>query len=406
MTRVMVVCVIAVGSLMALAAGCGNSGDTQPAPTPAQPEQPAQPGPGDATKGAPQPLQDLAKGVNNALQKATGANPEKAPEVPFAEKVAKSIPLSPTPADQVLAGKTVKAVRCTVEGHEFIGDSGSTVVGRIELGTDGMLYVIDQEYKIRRFTVGGEGDACTLTLDTAFGQGGALDPGGRVKELAAVAGDRIIASAGVGNSYRITKGQVDLTCSESRQGYVVGTPDGSSFIGHFVSPPLRKIAYTDTACSVEEWSFEMPLKNINQVAFVGGNVLVGGVMSEKVGNREPRIVVAFNTKGRELFRFGSTAEGFSDDHFGWVHAIEPCGKNICVVDSNFRRLSMWKNGGAFLGAVSLSKLFGLDYPWITDMESAPNNTAYFSASQQRQGQGGEKNLRVYEGLIYRAVWGG
>ena len=63
-------------------------------------------------------------------------------------------------------------------------------------------------------------------------------------------------------------------------------------------------------------------------------------------------------------------------------------------------------GGEFLGSVHLSKVFGVDYPWITDFEIAPRNKAFFSVSQQREGQGGEKRSGVYEGMIFRTIYGG
>lgn len=399
---------LALLATLVLAVACGHSEETtappaQVTPTPA----PAPSAPAAGSPAAPTPLGELAGGVTKALEGAAGTKAPEATKVPFPELVAKSIPLQPAPAPQSLAGKNVGAVRCTLNGVELLDDSSFEAIGRIELADDGMLYVIDNEFHVRRFSVEDTADACTLTLDTSFGQGGVLDPGSKVKEVSATKGGRLLLSGGFGNTYRLTKGQVDVTCTTPRQGYLVAAPEGSRILGHFVSPPMREVAFTDATCTAEDWALpSFPLKSVNMVAFVGPNIAVGGQLAEKVGTRNPHVVVVLSKSGAEQYRFGNTDEGFGDDHFGWVHAIEPCGKSICVLDSNFRRLSMWKTGGAFEGAISLSKLFGLDYPWINDMEMIPGNKAFFSVTQQREAQGGEKRSGVYEGMIFRATWGG
>ncbi|MCC7535431.1 MAG: hypothetical protein IT379_04435 [Deltaproteobacteria bacterium] len=368
----------------AVSLACGRSEST---PTP-----PATPAPPTVATPTP-PTTPTTPTTPTPPATPTPPTPTKAPEETFAQKVAKSRPLTPTTAPQVALGRQIRAVRCTMPGVELLSDSSFDSIGRIEMGTDGKLYALDADHRIMRFDVAGEGDTCTLTLDQTFGTAGRLNPGRDIKEIAAVAGNRIIASNGIFNSYRLTNGAVDIDCSGGG-GYLAASADGRLAIGHFANSALKRVTWTDTLCQVEEWSaFRSPFTNVNTVSFVGRDIAIGGVL-DTPADSDPRVVIVFDQNGRERYRAGNTAEGFGDDRFGWVHAIEQCGPNLCVVDSNFRRLSVWNPRGEFQGAVRLGDLLGLDYPWIPDLEMV-RNVAYVPATQQRERTG------VYEGAIYR-----
>jgi len=67
-------------------------------------------------------------------------------------------------------------VQCTVDGDPIHYDNFSTP--GIGVSPDGATaWLVDQDRKLRKYTIGGAGDQCTLTLDTSFGQGGMLDLG-------------------------------------------------------------------------------------------------------------------------------------------------------------------------------------------------------------------------------------
>ena len=123
---------------------------------------------------------------------------------------------------------------------------------------------------------------------------------------------------------------------------------------------------------------------------------MGGTIAKEVDPNGPTVVLALDATGKEKLRMGKTERGSSDDRFGWVHAIGPCKAGVCVLDSNYRRVTMWKPSGAFVAAVSLSKLFDLKYPWIADFDRDKSGTAYFVTGQDREGAKG-----VAEGMIYR-----
>ncbi len=101
--------------------------------------------------------------------------------------------------------------------------------------------------------------------------------------------------------------------------------------------------------------------------------------------------------GKEKFRFGkSDKSGSSDDRFGWTHEINGCKAGVCVLDSNYGRITMWQAAkGEFVASVSLKTLCGLDYGWFNSFD-VERGTTWLAASQSRTGT---KN--VSEGSIYR-----
>lgn len=82
------------------------------------------------------------------------------------------------------------------------------------------------------------------------------------------------------------------------------------------------------------------------------------------------------------------------------HGVAACGKSLCVVDSNFRRMSIWSTDGErFIGAVKLDRLFGSpnSVVWTNDLTRAQDGTLYISAGVSRTGG------KVAEGHVFRVT---
>ncbi len=95
-----------------------------------------------------------------------------------------------------------------------------------------------------------------------------------------------------------------------------------------------------------------------------------------------------------------TEKSFGDDGFGWIHGISACGPNVCAVDSNFRRMSVWsRDGKKHVGTLDLKKLFGVSggAAWINDVSLAKDGALFVPVGQDREG--GE----VAEGLLFRVT---
>ena len=343
--------------------------------------------------------------ASSATAKPSAAAPASADakKPAFDALVAQSKPLAPQPKTAEVGKTKLTAELCTGEGVSFLYKSNMDVLRSVAVAGD-KLYVIDSEGAMYGFTIAA-GDGCKLTVDASFGEGGKLKPKRELRTLSSDTKGNVVASHGIFANYLLKDGKVDYECSAPGQGYVQLHPTGGWGLGSFANATVRKITYGATECKSEPWVLQDlgqddkrkgPFANVNTIGFMGDMVLVGGVLVEKVENRRPTVVVAFDKTGEEKFRFGNTDKAARDDNFGWIHAIDVCTPGLCVLDSNFRRMTIWSKAGKYIGNVKLSDLFDLRYPWIPDMASAGKGVYYFVAGQDRGPKSG-----VAEGLIYR-----
>jgi hypothetical protein len=328
------------------------------------------------------------------------AAPVKKPS--FEELVAKSTPLAPEPK-VVEVGKTkLSATLCRVEDEAFLDKSSMKVLKAIEVVGD-KAYVVDADGVIHGFTIEA-GDGCVLKADKGFGDAGKLKLAKSIEALSRDDKGNLVASTNVFGTYFMKGGKVVYDCKPT--GVARLSPTGGWAISSYANSNVAKISYGKDACKEEPWVLQDlskpetrkgPFSNVNTVGFLGKLVLVGGVLADKVENRQPKVVVAYDETGKEKFRFGNTDKTAREDNFGWIHGIVPCKPGICVLDSNYRRITVWKKNGSFIGNAKLSVLFGVRYPWVPGLTSV-NNTLYFVAGQDRGPKSG-----VSEGLIYRVA---
>jgi hypothetical protein len=330
--------------------------------------------------------------------------PTPAAEVPFEALVAKSKALSPAPQEQVAGPIKVKAMPCSIEGGNPVSKSTSDVMRAVRVVGD-RLWVIGHEEKVKAYKIE-PGAECKLSIDKRVAPDGILPLDVKARTLSTDDAGNLYVSSGVFGGALVGKdGKLKYKCDARPGGYVAIHPKGAWGIGHFANATVGKLDFSPTACKSAPWALQDlskptrkgPLTNVNTAGFLGNTVLVGGVIAKEVDPNEPRVVIAMDQTGKELFRFGNPAKGASgDDHFGWVHAISPCAPGICVVDSNMRKMSLWKAKGEFVAGINLSKLLGLSYPTINDLH-ATRAGSYMIAGQSRD----EK--KVAEGLVYRVT---
>lgn len=328
-------------------------------------------------------------------------------EVPFAAKLAASTPLDPKVAPQEGGGLKVTAERCQMEGGPLTDKSNLDVTRALRVIGD-KAYLVDADESIRAYDIA-PGAACKLTIDKTFGAAGIMKLTDKISYLASDTVGHLYASGGIFGTSRLTGGKVDYKCEARPQGYVYVHPNGKLGIGTFANATVAKLSFDDKGCKSEPWVFQDlsdtakrkgPLGNAQAVGFVGDTILVGGVLAKEVDPNEPRVVLALDAAGKEKFRFGAVDKGgSSEDRFGWVHGIAPCKPGICVLDSNYRRITFWKTDGKYVGFVKLDKLFGLEYPWISSFAAGKNGATYFATGQERQKSGAsEANIYRVSGL--------
>lgn len=342
-----------------------------------------------------------ASAVPVASASASAAPPEK----PFDQLVKESKPLAITTAEQPLGTSKLTAEVCTVEGGPVVGKSTMGIYKSIRAIGE-KVFVVDADEQVRAFKIEA-GPTCKLSVDKTFGTDGVVKLENKVDRVVADSAGNLWATSGIWGAWKLDKaGKVAMKCSGRPQGSLFVHPSGKWAIGTFANATVSKVTIDAGTCKNEPWAFQDlgqddkrkgVLTNAQAVGFVGDTIFMGGSLDKKVEPNGSIVVLALDKDGKEKARLGKTDKDYSTkDRFGWVHAIGPCKLGVCVLDSNYRRLTAWKADGKFLGDVSLSSLFGLKYPWIADFDRNTKH-AYFVTGQDREGG------KVSEGNIFRVT---
>ena len=372
---------------LALLGACGSpEAATAPAEIPA-------PAPAAAAPAAPTP----------AAAPAAAATPTPAPTAtPTLEELIRTVPpVVPAPAAQREGPLALEATVCTLDGTPIIGDDAFRSIGPVAWSSDGALYLLDQDARLRRYTIA-TGPGCALTLDTSMGDGGRLDLGSGLgaapEHVVADAHGHVFVSSGMRGTDRITGTHVDYHCETT--GEIAIAPSGTDGFALFGTGPVRRVTFTDEGCTVADWSATDLFARVDSVSFLdAGHVLVGGHDTIQAPHRA-RI---FDLSGRPQGEaFGDAGDSLAaPDHFCHVHQAVACGTNTCVLDGNCRKLRVFDRQRAIVGAVDVSRLVGVGYPWFPGMSGVRDGTAYVTVVQQR----GEGYPRpdVYDGFVMRVT---
>lgn len=337
---------------------------------------------------------------------APSASASAAPKKTFEEELAASKPLDIKTAEQTLGADKITAEVCAVEGGPFTNKSNMDVLKSIRAVGD-RVFAVDADGKVHAYKIDA-GPKCKLSVDKTFGESGVVKLENKIDRLSTDSAGNLWATNGVFASYKLDKnGKQTAKCEGRPLGYLFVHPSGKTGIGTFANATTAKVTLDGAGCKTEPWAFQDlsddakrkgPLANAQAVGFVGDTIFLGGVLSKKEDPGGNTVVLAVDAAGKEKLRMGRIDKEYSQkDRFGWVHAITPCKQGVCVLDSNYRRLTAWKVAdGKFVGDVDLQKLFGLKYPWVADLDRNKTHT-YFVAGQDRDGS------HVGEGNIYRVT---
>lgn len=340
----------------------------------------------------------------------TGETPPGAETTPAAPVVAPTLAeltttvpaVVPAPVPQTGGPITLTATVCTLDGPPIIGDDSFRSIGPAAWASDGSLYVLDHEARLRRYTIA-PGEACVLTMDTTLGDGGRLSLGeglGHVPEsLVADAHGHVFVSSAMHGTDRITGTTVDYHCDATR-GDLTVAPSGTDGFTVFGSGPIRRVTFTDAGCTVADWAATDMFESVDSVSFVDAtHVLVGGHAS---ASSSPHLARIYGVDGTPAgAAFGDTTGALSaDDHFCHVHGAVSCGERLCVLDGNCRSLRVFGGSDhAIVAELDLSHLVGVTYPWFSGLSEVRDGTAYLTVIQQR----GAAHPRpdIYDGFVVR-----
>jgi hypothetical protein len=306
------------------------------------------------------------------------------------------------PAAQTDGPITLTPTLCTLDGPPIIGDDSFRSIGPPAWASDGSLYLLDNDARLRRYTVA-PGAGCALTMDTTLGEGGRLALGeglGHAPEgVVADAQGHVYVSSSMHGTDRITGTTVDYHCAETR-GELTVSPSGAHGFSLFGSGPIKHVMFTDAGCTVEDWAATDMFESIDSVSFLDDtHVLVGGHAS---ASGSPHLARVFGLDGRPAgAAFGDTTDSLSaPDHFCHVHGAVSCGDRVCVLDGNCRSLRVFGGSDhAIVGELDVTHLVGVTYAWFPGMTEVRDGTAYLTVIQQRGS--GYPRPDVYDTFVVR-----
>ena len=318
----------------------------------------------------------------------------------LAELITTTTPVVPTPAPQSTGPLALTATICTLDGPPIIGDDSFRSIGPVAWSSDGALYLLDNDARLRRYTVA-PGDGCSLTLDTTMGDGGRLNLGeglgSRPEGVVADANGHVYVSSSMHGTDRITGTTVDYHCET--MGTVSVSPNGRDGIVNWSSGPAKHITFTDSGCAVEDWNATDIFPRVDSASFIDAtHVLVGGHAED---SSAPHLVRIYDISGRpQGDAFGdTTGEMNADDHFCHVHSAVACGDRTCVLDGNCRSLRVFDRSRAVVGEINITDLVGVTYAWFPGMSSVRDHMAYLTVNQQRGS--GYPRPDIYDTFVVR-----
>ena len=292
----------------------------------------------------------------------------------------------PTAETVDVGGRQLSAVECTLDGPAMIEEV--YFVGQtLQVAPDGTLYLIDHNGAVRAYAVG-SGSGCNLQLKTDFGDAGILTIENGANSLSVDQSSNLVIGS-EGFAYRVANGQIASSCElpgNVNWDFAVA-PDGTW--GRTVSSTLR-VDFNDTGCVVgtgDDLSDFMD--DVQTVSITDGRIWIG-MKKHRDGESSPYEVVAFDHENTELLRFGNE-RGLAPDGFGYIHAIEPCGDNICVVDRAFSKLKVWSPSGDFVGQADLGDLLGVRGIVANGFDAGPDGAGYILVWEQLD----EKHGRLF-----------
>jgi hypothetical protein len=270
-----------------------------------------------------------------------------------------------TPKAKDIGGKHIAAELCKLDttASPMQSTDFDHAIGGIVQASDGSLFLVDHEGKLRKYTVQTP-SPCELVLDSKFGQNGVLTLEPKPedsKEYDTVSidpqGNLYVSGNGAKAKLVTAAGQASPACDEFGKLYVDRQTGDAYLRDHRVTIKGGKCEAADAKETFEGWPKD---SHPEVAAAANGMVFLKGSIKEpdkktvdKVGIHHP------NGKKVEI-----VGDEKGDGDICFVADVQPCSIGYCVFDSNCRSLRGWSaTGGKLEGAADVNELFGVDYSW-------------------------------------------
>ena len=264
---------------------------------------------------------------------------------------------------------TLAADVCTVEGSELAAPS-TFVVTSLAFTADHAFIAGDDE--VHAYAVTSDATGCSLTLDNAMGDDGALDVGTTpMSTVSATPTGRVVTSGVLGTKVFDTDSGASYEC-EDVTGNVIVHPSGTYAYRWFPGSPVTRVELGDSKCT-EGPEVPMPFPEVVFLAFDGDGVLVGG--KDAAGT----MTAARSVDGTATWQHGNPTTS-DEDALGWLHGAAPCGEGYCLADTNFDRLQVLDGAGVHRASFAITEVLGLPRGFTRTMVSGPGGAPFVLTS--------------------------
>jgi hypothetical protein len=307
-----------------------------------------------------------AKPATSATASAAASASAAPVEVPLPTGPLPPVEIKPgTPLK--IGGKEISAEVCKLDASVPMmrHDSFDRAIRGVASAKDGVVYVLDNESKLRKYTASKAGE-CELTIDKGFGQGGVLTLDADPKQadyfdtLAIDGKGDVYVSGFIAKAKKISGGQVTDLCKDSGR-LVIDAKSGNATKG------TNKIDLAD--CKATPVKLDLG-KDVSSYELFPLEANVAAVFQQKAEKKNVFKVGLFaDTKQKWVV---GEAEG--DGSMCNVGTVAACGLGVCVVDANCRALKVVDAGGKLVGSGKINDLLGLSYPWPRALSVGPDAT--------------------------------
>lgn len=162
--------------------------------------------------------------------------------------------------------------------------------------------------------------------------------------------------------------------------YLVVHHSGAWGVLHNGMGRVQKATFKDAKVEKQPIESLEGLEKLGDVFIGKENIFVTG--SVKKEDKDYNLVGVYDFDFKKKFIFGSTEKGFHPDTIGSITGMVETSNGFMALDSNFRKFILWNQEGECLGEVDAKKLFGTNYPWITNMDVQQDGSILFGMTQK------------------------
>lgn len=165
-------------------------------------------------------------------------------------------------------------------------------------------------------------------------------------------------------------------------------PSGEWGISFWVNSDTQKISNQGGNLTAEPWILtglndaaerKGEFSMIDDVQITDSHIMVAGSMAaEDEGTK----IIVYDYEGNQLLKLGG-ADISSPDRLGSITGMAETENGFVAADGNMREIQFWAKDGTHIGAISTDDIFGVDYPWLEDMQLLDDGSLLILLTQKR-----------------------